>query len=328
MASINWLKMTSQKAGAMIKHMDKIERKIYKHSNKDIQKELTDKNYTIGCSSWREAVEKNTKRVAEVDTIQPPKRKKKDRVTCVSLEVPCPKAIADMGREDEFFEKAHEVYERYFGKENVQGSVIHKDEIHDYTDKVDGEYVKKESLMHMHTLVSAYTHERGINGKAFETRGRLTGLNNGMHEMVKKEFGVDFNTHDAPGHKTVEQLKLDGMKVEAEFELQSTKKVNARLRKENIELSNINNVENTKRNNIKKLHNEVVQSCTGTEEFNNLRNNYAVRFFEETFTGNGIKNVYDKIMEKANESAIDDIQTMIMEGGEQDWDDMDFEYEI
>ena len=223
MASVNWMKLTTQRAGSLIKHNDAEERIKHEHANKDINTELTELNYTIGCSSWREACEKNSKRVAEVDAVQPPQRVRKDRVTAVSLEVPCPKAIKDKGLADAFFQKVHELYELYFGKSNVQGSVVHKDEVHEYTDKTaDGSYIKKESLEHMHTLVTAYTSKKGINGKAFETRERLKGLNDGIDAMCRREFGVEFNTKETAGQKSVEALKLEGQVVDAERRLEET----------------------------------------------------------------------------------------------------------
>ena len=223
MASVNWMKMTGQKASSMSKHMDKDERAEHEHANKDIQRDLTEQNYTIGCSSWKEAVAKNKERVAAVDAVQPPKRVKKDRVTAVSLEVPCPKEIEQAGRAREFFEKVFEKMQQYFGKANVQGGVVHVDEVHTYTDRAaDGSLYKRESLQHMHTLITPYTREKGVNGKAFETRERLKGFNNGIDKMVREEFGIAFNTGELAKHKTVEQLKTEGALLEAQQELEAT----------------------------------------------------------------------------------------------------------
>lgn len=107
----------------------------------------------------------------------------------MSLYAPCPQEVYDSGRQQEFFEKLHKVYEDFFGKENVHGSVIHLDEMHNYIE--DG--AEKMSLAHAHTLASAYAEwkdkngneRKGINGKNFETKARLTALNKAVCDMVR-----------------------------------------------------------------------------------------------------------------------------------------------
>ena len=206
MASVNWDKMTKQKiaSSGMKAHMENDERKKREHSNTDIDKEKTDENYSIGSSSWHEAVKSLNTRNEAVDEILPPKRVRKDRVYGVSLEYICPRVLTEQGRSDEFFEKAHSFMESYFGAENVHGSFIHKDEVHDYIDKGG---VLKTSCEHAHTLVSPYVDGKGINGNMFETRARLRDFNAKFNEMVLREFGIEYNTHETPGHKTVEELK-------------------------------------------------------------------------------------------------------------------------
>lgn len=93
MASINWLKATTQKAGAMNRHLGRQQRIDINHSNQHIDKELSINNYTIGCNDY-------------VDAIYPPLKKAKDRVTCVFLEIPCPDVLRIQGKSDEFFFKS------------------------------------------------------------------------------------------------------------------------------------------------------------------------------------------------------------------------------
>lgn len=54
MASANWMKATTQKAGAMKKHLEQSERENGNHSNKHINPELSKQNYAIGCDSYAE----------------------------------------------------------------------------------------------------------------------------------------------------------------------------------------------------------------------------------------------------------------------------------
>ena len=206
MASADWLKCTTQKAGALKKHFGQEEREKGNHSNPDIDKSRSYLNYCIGCSDYSQALEEMKKRTKEVDKVKPPKRVRKDRVTCCMIEIPCPNAIAEQGQSDSFFLKAFETMKQFFGTKNVHGGFVHKDEVHSYIDK-NGE--TRKSLEHMHTLVSAYTEEKGINGKTFETRARLRAFNKIMDEMCRKEFGIPFNTGETPDKKSVERLKQE-----------------------------------------------------------------------------------------------------------------------
>ena len=214
MASANWMNATTHKAGAMKKHLGQQERENGNHSNPDIDKALTPNNYTIGCNSFTEALERMKERTKEVDEVKPPKRVKKDRVTCCFIEIPCPDVLTQQGRADEFFQQAFKVMQGYFGDKNVHGGFVHKDERHEYTDK-DGS--RKMSLEHMHTLVSAYTEEKGINGKAFETKARLRAFNKELDDMCVREFGIKYNTGEKPEHKSVERLKEEtALRAEAD----------------------------------------------------------------------------------------------------------------
>lgn len=206
MASVNWQKMTKQKvcSSGMKAHMETEERENREHANKDIDKGKTNENYSIGCSSWCESVNRLNQRNNAVDEVLPPKRVRKDRVWGVSLEYPCPRILSEQGRSDEFFQKAHEFMEDYFGKANFHGTFIHKDEVHDYTDK--NGYIRT-SCEHAHALVSPYVDGKGINGNMFETKARLHDFNEKFHEMVLVEFGIEYNTFETAEHKTVEQLK-------------------------------------------------------------------------------------------------------------------------
>lgn len=211
MASVNWMKATKQKAGGLKKHLGKKERVELNHSNTHINKELSHLNYSIGCSDYNEALLRMNERTKEVDAVLPPKRIRKDRVTCCFLEVPCPKQIAEQGRSDEFFRNIHELYRNFFGAENVHGTMVHKDEVHEYIDA--HKKVKKMSLEHAHTLVSSFTPSKGINGKAFETKTRLNALNKAVNAMCMQSFGISFNTGEKANNEQLEVLKTKSAEV-------------------------------------------------------------------------------------------------------------------
>ena len=204
MASANWMKATTQKAGAMKKHLGQEEREHVNHSNKEIDRSLSKNNYALGCSDYSEALESMKRRTKEVDKLIPPKRIRKDRVTCCFIELPCPRELTERGLSDDFFKGAYKTLCDFFGEKNVHGGFVHKDEVHTYTDK---DKTLRTSLEHIHVLVSAYTPEKGINGKAFETRARLKALNSALDDMCFRSFGVRLNTKETPAHKSVERLK-------------------------------------------------------------------------------------------------------------------------
>ena len=207
MASANWMKMTKQRAGSMKRHLDKYAREFKNHSNEHIDQSKSHLNTYIGCNDYTEAYQAMLQRVAEVDKIQPPQKNMKDRriISCM-IEIPCPLAIQMQGRDQEFFEAMYEEMQKYFGKENVHGMFVHRDEQHEYTDK-DG--TKQLSLYHGHTLLSAYTKEKGINGKAFETKKRLREFNKAIDERCKKQFGMPFNNGGIAHKQKVEELKKE-----------------------------------------------------------------------------------------------------------------------
>ena len=163
----------------------------------------------------------------EVDKVLPPKRVRKDRVVALALEVPCPRELTEAGKSDLFFEKAYETLQGFLGAENIHGGVVHKDEVHDYYDKRTKQY--KTSMEHAHVLATPFVPDVGVNGKQCVTRGFFNLLNREMEEMCKREFGIEYMTHEAPQKKTVEALKLQGHIDELEHKIETLEKQNRKL---------------------------------------------------------------------------------------------------
>ena len=206
MASIGWEKTTWQSVARMVNHFDNERRKIANHSNKDIQPSLTDSNFIIGTDSFYSSVQKLKNRVSEVDEVLPPIRMKKDRKTVILMEVKCPETISNE-REAEFFRRSYKLIEDKFGKENVAGGFVHMDEKHKYVDphyaiqtvnsetnktEITEVSVKRESLDHMHVMVTPFVPDKGVNAKAFMNPKKMQELNNLIDSMCRKEFGVDY----------------------------------------------------------------------------------------------------------------------------------------
>lgn len=218
MASVDWQRQTLQKVGSLKKHNGNEERLEYNHSNPDIDKSRTNQNYCIGCSDYNESADAAAKRVHEIDEKYPPMRNgkvvkpRKDRTECISLEVKCPQEIYDRGQQREYFEKWHKLAQDFFGVDDVHGTCVHLDEIHPYIDK-DGN--EKMSLAHATTLVSAFAKwtdkkgniHRGISASKLENPTNLITLNKLMCDMVRREFGVEYNTGEQAQHDKTEVLK-------------------------------------------------------------------------------------------------------------------------
>lgn len=220
MASLNWLKLTRQHALALKKHNGQEERLTYNHSNPDIDKSKTDQNYCIGCDDYDDAVDAMLKRVKEVDECYPQKTKteRKDRKVALSIEAKCPQEIFDSGRSKDFFEKTHQLLSDFFGEKNNVGSCVHLDEMHLYVDK-DG--AEKMSLAHMTTLIAAYAEweqggnsRKGISASKLMNPANLKKLNKEMCDMVRREFGIEYNTGEQARHATVEHLKIESKLAE------------------------------------------------------------------------------------------------------------------
>lgn len=220
MAGVNWLKMTKPRAANMRNHNGKKERVEKNHSNINIDKSKSDQNFFVGCDDWSDANAKMQERTDAVDKLFPPRKKLdvNERVVCVSLITYCPQAVYDSGQVKEFFEKVDEVQRKVFGSENVHGTAVHLDEIHNYID-TDG--TERSSLAHGHSLVSSYAEwtdpksgeeRKGINGKNFQTRPKMNELNKAIDEMCRREFGVPYMTGKGKGKgrsKSVEEVKTE-----------------------------------------------------------------------------------------------------------------------
>lgn len=213
MASVDWLKHTRQSIGGLKVHLDSYCRRTHTHSNTNIDVSKSWKNYYLGARTFGECMLKLDERVRQVDEQYPPKRRVKptQRIVACTLEAVCPQAIADRGMSDDFFDNYYKTLQNFFGKENVIGCVVHKDEIHEYLDKSGA---IKKSLEHAHAIVATYVEwidngkkRIGINGKNFETRPRYNLLNDAVDSMCLERYGISYRTHGEAEHLTVEALK-------------------------------------------------------------------------------------------------------------------------
>lgn len=249
MASIKWSKLNIDAVAKQAAHFDQEKRLAVEHANLDIDKSLTHLNYFLPATyvdcekpkhepsdeekepappeeksmTFAIGIRKIRDRITEVDAAHPPRRNNGDkRITCVGLWLTCPAPIEAAGRADEFFEKVHETFVRFFGEENIGLSCVHKDEVHDYYDPIEQKYCS--SLSHMHTYVVPYAEwtdksqrtRVGVNGKAFVTRQRMLTLDTQIVSMIKKEFDLDYHTGNPIRDMSVERLKVQSLRTEAD----------------------------------------------------------------------------------------------------------------
>lgn len=191
-------------AKAIMRHCDQSEREKNKHSNKDINKALTARNWSMRGLSYSAACKEYDARIAELDS-KPRANRRKDRVTYMGIDIPAP---ADL-RKDQlkpWFRRAWEIFQEQTHGAGIEGWV-HVDEVHDYMR--DGRITTSREHMHIGAVPAVNGR---LCGKEFSSRKQMMSLNNAIQQMSKDEFGVDFM--DGSRQKstmTVEQLKKNSL---------------------------------------------------------------------------------------------------------------------
>lgn len=246
MASANAKKYTLSGASAVFRHNF---RENLTNSNEHIDPSKSHLNVNLDTrySSSKEVSSAIRNRVKEIDKVLPPKRKKKDRIGNISIEIPSPRA--NMSYEDSvrFLKAAYEELVKKYGLENCHGAWIHADEIHEYLNPVTKKM--EISRIHLHMDVVPFVDGVGVNGKKFCNRTFLRELNKTMNMVCQREFGYDFNDGTKIKSKAkVEDLKAESLKAAMEKNQELTLK-NEELQSKNDELeSHISDLEQDYRN--------------------------------------------------------------------------------
>ncbi|MCH5204511.1 MAG: plasmid recombination protein [Oscillospiraceae bacterium] len=220
MASVDFQKLKSpQEVKAMLRHSDKEERKRHEHSNKQINKAFTDFNIQLNLT-YEQSCERYDKLIEYLDS-QEGANKKKDRVLCFGLEIPCPAEINTPKDENRFFKRVIELIAKQYGASNIIAAYFHRDEKHTYRDKDTHEW--RESLNHGHVYVVPNVNGK-LNGKAFSSLRNINKINEAVHLMCQQEFGVDFmNGTKKKSRSSVEQLKNQSREIEQQEKLADLK---------------------------------------------------------------------------------------------------------
>lgn len=206
MASVNFEKIkTVQQLKAYIRHCDREERKKLEHANKNIDKNKTNKN-TQTKWNYEEICKKIDKKMSYFDSLEG-QNKRKDRTIGFGMNVPIPDGIPD-NKLNECCSKIIHIIERERGKDNFIGAYIHVDEVHSYKDAKTGQ--DRESMRHLHVYDFCADENGKLNGKQFSSRRNMINLNKAIHEMMKRDYGVDFmNGTQKKSKDTVEYLKSE-----------------------------------------------------------------------------------------------------------------------
>lgn len=217
MASVDWKKLkTVGEIKAKIRHDEKECRLTDDHENEHINKELTP--YNLQTCGYEEACSNLDKRIAYLDN-QPNANKRKDRTCAIGLEIPIPNKIPD-DKVKEYVNKVNEIIKKMFGAENFIASFTHVDEIHDYIDSETGE--QRTSMRHIHIIVLPVKDNK-LNCNAVYRKGNCNKLNNAIHEMTLKDYGVKF---------------MDGSKKKSRDEVETLKNKSLMLENENLTAEN------------------------------------------------------------------------------------------
>lgn len=206
MASVDFEKIkTVQQLKAYIRHCDKEERKKLEHANKNIDKNKTNRNMQTKWS-YEEICKKIDEKMSYFDSLEG-QNKRKDRTIGFGMNVPIPDGIPD-DKLAECCNKVIRIIKSEQGKDNFIGAYVHVDEVHSYKDAKTGQ--DRESMRHIQVYDFCADENGKLNGKQFSSRRNMIKLNKAIHEMMKRDYGVDFmNGTQKKSKDTVEYLKSE-----------------------------------------------------------------------------------------------------------------------
>ncbi|MDO4293546.1 MAG: plasmid recombination protein, partial [Eubacteriales bacterium] len=188
---------------AMLRHCDEEERLKRTHKNKQIDKTLTHKNMNLTKLTYKQACDRYTNRIKQLDETTNTNRRK-DRVTCFGLSIPAPAGLSEE-QERDFFRSTCSILQDYYGGKNIVGCYAHFDEKHQYLDSVTKELTT--SRAHLHAYIIPEYHG-SLNGKWFSSRKNMNTLNKKLDELCKERYNVKFMTNSKDYKDlSVEELK-------------------------------------------------------------------------------------------------------------------------
>lgn len=274
MASVDFQKLkSSQDVKSKLMHCDEKERLKHEHNNGDIVKEHTQENIQTALS-YDEVCKLYDDTIAELDR-QPKANKRKDRVTAFGLNIPISNDLPRR-QQEKARQRVLDILREQYPESVVLGDYLHNDEQHWYTDAETGE--KRLSMAHMHVYMVPVKDNK-LNGKWFSSAKNMTELNNKLHNMFEKEFGVQFmNGTKTKSRKSVGQLKIESEKKEIEIEKEKIAQERVEIQRDNEYL---NEFAEQLTANRKALDEEREQLQKEREEARKIKMLYEAKFKEQ-----------------------------------------------
>ena len=206
MASVDFMKLhSSSEFKRVVRHCDQSMRLNDGHRNKEIQKNLTNKNTQLPNRGYKKVCELYEQYISALDKMEGA-NKRQDRVTAFALEIPAPLNMRDFDK-PAWFNNVYDIICAQYDQRNVLQFYVHYDEVHEYVHAETGK--PKISREHAHCIVIP-EHEGKLNGKWFSSRMNMIKLNNDIHDMTIMKFGLEFMDGSKKGSvKRVEQLKRE-----------------------------------------------------------------------------------------------------------------------
>lgn len=246
MSSINIMKLHGGEAAAILAHTHRHDgRPGVEYGNEHVDPERSRLNGVLrfrGTPKHETASEELARlraRVAEIDAAEPPKRIRRDRVTMVSIEVPCPAMPLTPDEEDKFFRLAYREIAKFCGGPQNCGSIqIHRDEVHDYIDSVTHE--TRTSRVHAHCVCIPYVAGKGVNCKSFMSRDRLRQIQQAIDDRCRQELGIPYLDGSRQRSRgSVESLKLASAKEEVYRAYEELSEAEQQLKATQIRVSDL-----------------------------------------------------------------------------------------
>lgn len=246
MASINILKLHGGEAAAILNHTHRHDgRPGVEYGNEHVDASRTHLNGVLRFrgtpkhETAAEELDRLRRRVAEIDAVEPPKRIRRDRVTMVSIEVPCPAMPLTPDEEDKFFRLAYREIAKFCGGSQNCGNIqIHRDEVHNYIDSVTKE--TRTSRVHAHCLCIPYVAGKGVNCKSFMSRDRLRQIQQAIDDRCRQELGIPYLDGSRQRSRgSVESLKLASAREEVYKTYEELSEAEQQLKATQIRVSDL-----------------------------------------------------------------------------------------
>ncbi len=194
-------------AKSILCHNDLNQRLRHRHSNPDIDTNLTLLNFSYFGRSYYEKIERYDRQISTAKC----KRLstgKNATVTMQDLCIYCPKGMMDeksgkydYGQLREWFRDVGDILEHEYGDDFLDMD-IHFDEVHCYIEPGTEGYIW--SRVHAHAALIPAVHEkvmgesgqeqdtRILNAKKFCSKSRIISLNNRIHEMTMQKYHMPY----------------------------------------------------------------------------------------------------------------------------------------